>query len=116
MTGERMITVEMLCHRIVGLQPQELESWIGHAWVRPQGQPGAWLFQEIDVARVELIVEMRRELDLDEDAMPVVLSLLDQLYAERRRARLLCDAILREAPEDVRGRILAALAGEERKA
>lgn len=111
-----MITVEMLCRRVGGLRPEELESWIGHAWVRPQGHPGAWLFKEIDVARVELIVEMRRDLDLDEDALPVVLSLLDQLYAERRRTRRLCDAVLREAPEDVRGRILSALAGHQDRA
>jgi chaperone modulatory protein CbpM len=103
-----MITIEMLCARIEGLQPAELDRWIENQWVRPAGEPGHWLFQEIDVARVRLIRELRQELGLDEDAVPVTLSLLDQLYDARRRTRRLCAIIDRLAPDDLRQRIISA--------
>jgi chaperone modulatory protein CbpM len=75
------------------VQPAELERWVAETWVRPERRAGQMLFSEIDVARTRLLVELRDELRLDEDALPVVLSLLDQLYAARRRMRLLCEAI-----------------------
>lgn len=103
-----MITIEMLCARIEGLQPAELDYWIAHQWVRPAGGPGHWMFQEIDVARVRLIRELRQELGLDEEAVPLTLSLLDQLYDARRGARRLCDIIERLAPSDLRQKILSA--------
>jgi chaperone modulatory protein CbpM len=63
----------------------DIERWIVNAWVRPDGRIGAWSFQEIDVARIRLIRELRDELAVNEDALPVVLSLLDQLHDTRRR-------------------------------
>jgi chaperone modulatory protein CbpM len=108
-----MITIETLCVRVVGLDRTELERWIANEWVRPEGEAPAWLFREVDVARVRLIAELRGELHIDEEAMPVVLSLLDQLYATRRQMRALCDALQRVAPEDVRHSLLRALQATE---
>jgi len=62
----------------------------------------------VDVARVRLIAELR-ELRMDEEAMPVVLSLLDQLYAARRRMRLLQQAVDEAAPDAVRDRLRTLL-------
>ena len=59
------------------------------ALVRPEGGPGAWRFREIDVARVRLIVELRQEMWVEERTLPLVLSLLDQLYDARRAMRRL---------------------------
>lgn len=102
-----MITVEGLASQVSGLQPQELQRWIDLAWVRPEGQPGRWVFREIDVARVRLIVTLRVELQIAEDTLPTVLSLLDQLYDTRRQLRQLADAV-QAAPPDVRLVILDA--------
>lgn len=88
-----MITRERLLAMIGDVQPAELERWVEEEWVRPERQAGELLFNDIDVARTRLLVELRDELRLDEEALPVVLSLLDQLYAARRRMRLLCRAI-----------------------
>jgi chaperone modulatory protein CbpM len=84
-----MITVEMLCTEIEGLRQPDLERWIDRAWVRPDGGAGRYVFQEIDVARVRLILTLRDEMQVNEDALPVVLSLMDQLYDLRRRMRVL---------------------------
>jgi len=88
-----MITLERVCAMIGGLQRSELERWIAEDWVQPDRRGDEPVFDEIDVARVRLIVDLRRDLQLDEEALPVVLSLIDQLYAARRRMRLLCRAI-----------------------
>jgi len=104
-----MITIDTLIVTIAGLDRAEVEHWIAQDWVRPAGHQGAWLFGEIDVARLRLIRELRHELRLEEDALPVVLRLLDQLYDARRRLRRLCDAVDRTAPPEVCQAVLQAL-------
>jgi chaperone modulatory protein CbpM len=103
-----MIGFDSLLREIGALDAAELTLWIDSGWVRPEGEAGAWLFREVDVARVRLIVEMRRDLAIDADAVPVVLSLLDQLYGLRRELGALCGAIAVQ-PEPTRLAIAAAL-------
>ncbi len=88
-----MIGIDILITRISGLTQPDLERWIDNDWVRPHGASGAYQFQEIDVARVQLICELRDELCIDEEALPVVLQLLDELYAMRRQIHDLGDAL-----------------------
>jgi chaperone modulatory protein CbpM len=101
-----MITIETLTRTVIGLTHEDLRRWIDNAWVRPDGEPGQYRFHEIDVARLRLIVELRDDLGVDETALPVVLSLLDQLYETRRQMRRLCGVIETVVPEDLRGRLL----------
>ena len=82
-----MITIEVLLARVPDLPLQDLERWISNDWVRPDGRAGDYAFGEIDVARVQLIQELRDRLEINETALPVVLLLLDQLYDLRRRLR-----------------------------
>ena len=88
-----MIGVDTLMTQVSGLTAPDLERWIDNDWVRPHGTAGAYLFQEIDIARVRLICELRDELRIDEEALPVVLLLLDQLYGMRRQIHDLGDAL-----------------------
>lgn len=107
-----MITIETVVLTVAGLDRAELEHWIASAWVRPEGAAPAWRFREIDVARVRLLVELRHELRIDDEAMPVVLSLLDQLYATRRQVRRLGEALRAVAPKEVRRAVLERLERE----
>lgn len=83
-----MISLEALVVDTPGLDRGELERWIAEGWVRPDRAPSGWMFREIDVARLSLIRELLLDLRLAEDAMPVVLRLLDQLYDARRALRV----------------------------
>lgn len=94
-----MIPLERLLERFGELQRGELERWIAEDLVRPERSGTDILFGDIDLARVRLLIELRHELHLDEEALPVVMSLMDQLYATRRHMRLLVDALDRQAPE-----------------
>ena len=105
-----MITIDILVTQLSGLDRQDLERWISNQWVRPDRHAGDYVFREIDIARVRLIQELRDEMRVDEEALPVVLSLLDQLYDQRRRMRELCDALRRTAPEEVRRTLARYLA------
>ncbi len=97
-----MISFEVLVTQIPGLRRQDLERWIAQEWVRPEGPAGSYGFRAVDVARVRLIRELRYEMQVNEEALPVVLSLLDQLYDLRRRVRELGVAVGRTVPEDMR--------------
>jgi chaperone modulatory protein CbpM len=101
-----MITIEMLVQTVHGLNRDDLRRWIDNAWIRPDGTPGQYRFHDIDVARLRLIVELRDDLGVDESAMPVVLSLLDQLYETRRHMIRLRRVIETAVPEELRGRLL----------
>jgi chaperone modulatory protein CbpM len=91
-----MISIEAVVVSVAGLDRGEIERLIAQDFVRPDGEPGAWRFAEIDVARLRLIQELRSDLALEDEALPVVLSLIDQLYATRRHLRRL-RATLRDA-------------------
>jgi chaperone modulatory protein CbpM len=88
-----MIALEALLDQFSGLDRIELLRWVANRWVLPERQRGSWMFREVDVARVELILEIRREWALDEESMPLVLGLIDQVYALRRQLHRLCEAV-----------------------
>ena len=84
-----MITWDELI-RLGGCTHDELVRFVAESWVEPGADD---TFEEADVARVRLIVELRRDLAIDDEAMPLVLSLLDQVYTLRRQVRALCEQI-----------------------
>jgi chaperone modulatory protein CbpM len=96
-----MIDVELLFARFSSLDPKALDRWISMAWVRPEIGAQGYLFREIDVARVALIRDLTDGMRVEEDTLPLVLSLLDQLYDARRRHRELGDAIAELASEEL---------------
>ncbi len=105
-----MIGIDLLTAQLQGVDRQDIERWILLDWVRPNKEDGRYMFQAIDVARVRLIRELLDVMKLNEEALPVVLVLLDQLYETRRRMREVGDAITLLAPEELRLRLLAHLA------
>ena len=106
-----MIAFDELLVRLAPLERNELLRWVENRWVLPERRGAAFIFHEVDVARAELICEIRRDLAVDDEALPVVLGLLDQLYGLRRHMRRLCDAVAAQPPS-VREAIRRALPPE----
>jgi chaperone modulatory protein CbpM len=77
--------LEAVIELVPGVAAPEVQDWVARGWVLPQGSPPDWTFAEIDVARVRLIRDLRHDLGVEEDTLPLVLSLLDQVYDLRRR-------------------------------
>jgi chaperone modulatory protein CbpM len=90
------------------LDEAELTAWVARGWVQPEEAGTGWEFREIDVARVRLIRDLRREMEIGEEAVPVVLSLLDQVYELRGALRDVLRA-LETQPPAVRETVLAAM-------
>ncbi len=75
------------------LSQVELVHWVEQGWVVPDAEGTAYVFREIDVARVRLIHDLRHDMDLGEDAIPLVLSLLDQIYELRSQLKQALQAL-----------------------
>jgi chaperone modulatory protein CbpM len=103
-----MIQISAVVALFADLPEPELVAWIERGWVRPDPAETGWAFHEIDVARVRLIYDLHRGMSVQEDTIPLVLSLLDQVYDLRDRLRTVARAIEAQ-PEPVRGPILALL-------
>ncbi|MEJ0019777.1 MAG: hypothetical protein WDN25_25130 [Acetobacteraceae bacterium] len=86
----------------------ELVTWVERGWVIPDAAESGFEFHAIDVARVRLIHDLRRDMDLGEDAIPLVLSLLDQVYDLRGQLKAVLRAVEAQ-PADVRSAILAVM-------
>lgn len=76
-----------------------LEEFIERQWVRPRRKQSVWYFEEIDIARLELICHLTQDIEVNDEGMDVALSLLDQLYGLRAHMRKLTHAIAQQPPE-----------------
>jgi chaperone modulatory protein CbpM len=92
------------------LRLTELRTWVSEGWVRPALAEDGPLFDDLDVARIRLICDLREEMSLPADVVPTVLSLLDQVHGLRRELRLLAEAVARQ-PEATRTELLKAYKG-----
>ncbi len=88
-----MISLQTVCEVVSGVTEADLRHWLEQDWVRPDHRAGEPAFREIDVARICLIRDLHAELEVDEPTLPLVLSLLDQLYATRRQLRLVLETL-----------------------
>ena len=87
--------------RVERLTLKELRFWVREGWVRPAYSTTGALFDELDIARVQLLCELKKDMSLSTDALPVVLGLIDQLHQTRRDLLTLTKA-LESQPDDVR--------------
>jgi chaperone modulatory protein CbpM len=88
-----MMTIDDLLATISTLQRRDLECWISDELVVPQQDAGLLLFSDMECARIRFICTLSYELDIDSGTLPVVLSLLDQLYDTRQRLLSLTRAV-----------------------
>jgi chaperone modulatory protein CbpM len=101
----RSFTLTAVVETIPGLTADTLHGFLQHDWIRPARPHGEPAFSDADIARIRLILDLRATLDVEEETLPIVLSLLDQLYATRRQLRRVID----EAGPDIRDRLAVLL-------
>jgi chaperone modulatory protein CbpM len=76
-----------------GLAADELTVWIERRWLRPEHAGAKLELNQADRARIAMILEFRRDMAIDDEAMPVVLDLLDRLHAARAYIRSMIEAL-----------------------
>jgi chaperone modulatory protein CbpM len=103
-----MMRVDDLVEAISALQRSDLEAWIREELVTPRHEAGTLLFTDMECARVRLICTLQYELEIDAETLPVVMSLVDQLYDTRQRLLSLTAAVAAQ-DQAVQAAILAAI-------
>jgi chaperone modulatory protein CbpM len=104
-----MIRIDEIVEHVDVLQRSDLDLWISDALISPQEDAGILVFSEMECARIRLICTLHYELEIDSETLPVVLSLVDQLYRTRQNLLKLTAAVGAQ-DKAVQTAILAAIA------
>jgi len=102
-----MVNEEEVLLRITSVSAAQLRIWVSEQWVRPAGSDAGPVFNEADVARIRLVSMLHNELELGGEAIPVILSLIDQVHDLREQIRIISQAIDAQ-PSEIRSKLLAA--------
>ena len=100
--------------RIERLTLRELRIWVREGWVRPAYLEGGPVFDDIDIARLRLLCDLRKDMALPTDTLPVILTLIDHLHRTRRDLRRLTEALDEQSP-DVRRDVLKSVQSRNEK-
>ena len=80
-----MLTIEQLQVHL-NLDVGTLQLWIEEGWLLPRRAPDL-AFSEGDVARAQLILDLKREMGVNDEGIGIILSLVDQMHGLRRVLR-----------------------------
>ena len=61
-----------------GVNPEVIEQFINDEWVNPL-DPKELKLDEEDIARIQLIWELKKDLGVNDEAVPIILHLIDEL-------------------------------------
>ena len=103
-----MTTLDELLRLHGKLTAVHVERWVARGVLRPRSEADAWVFEQVDVARVRLLAELADDIGLDDDTVEVVVGLVDQVHTLRGQLGLLAQA-LAEQPPATREAIAAVL-------
>jgi chaperone modulatory protein CbpM len=103
-----MMRVDEIVQAIDALRRSDIDAWLGEQLISAQEGEGELVFSAMECARIRLICTLRYELEIDPESLPVVLSLVDQLYQTRQRLLSLAAAVAAQ-DEAVQAAVLAAL-------
>ncbi len=100
-----MITEVEILSRVRGVSTDQLHLWIAEEWVRPAHSGDGIVFSEVDIARVRLLATLCKELEVGDEAIPIILSLIDQVHDMHEQMRIIAGAIEAQ-PDNIRIDIL----------
>ena len=66
------------------LEGETLEAWVQDEWLVPSQSAGELTFSDADVARAQLIRDLRGDLGINDEGVAVILNLVDQVHGLRR--------------------------------
>jgi chaperone modulatory protein CbpM len=98
-----MLTERDIAAHVQHVTVRRLRVWVQAGWIRPAAKAEQG-FSEADMARAALIRDLEDKLGFDEEQVPVLLNLIDQIHGLRAELKTMLDA-LEELPEDVRATV-----------
>ena len=103
-----MTTLDELLRIHGRLSAIHVERWVARGLLRPASEGDHWIFEPVDVARVQLLADLTEQMGFDEESVETVVDLLDQVHTLRRQLHQLGVAIGRQ-PTETRESIAVAL-------
>src|SRR6266481_5900999 len=95
-----MIRVEEFLLR-ARLNQHALEAWVAAGWLVPPQTDPELVFSDVDLARAQLIRDLREDFGVNDEAVAVILHLVDQMHGLRRSMQGLLDEMhARGRPSD----------------
>lgn len=94
---------------IEDLSAQRLRGWLRARIIRPLQSERGNLYRDVDLARLVLLCDLGDSYQLDDEAMGLVMSLLDQVHELRAQMHCLVGAVAQE-PNEVRHRLREVIA------
>lgn len=85
-----------------------LSAFVSAEAVRPASGPQGACYTQVDIARLELLCDLTEGFELEEDALGLVVALVDRLHAAEADLAALMRVVAEEPPE-VRRRLAGAL-------
>jgi chaperone modulatory protein CbpM len=74
------------------IEAEELEKWCAEGWLLPLETESGREFSDVDLARAHFIRDLLK-LGVNQEGVPIVLDLVDQIHGLRRMTRDLMDAV-----------------------
>jgi chaperone modulatory protein CbpM len=112
-----MMTEVEVVARFRRLNSEVLARWIAVGWLKPQQGETGFLFDDADLARTHFLCDLRYDMELADDELAMILSLVDRLHGTRALLYAVTSAVHGQ-PEHIRDAILAkaaALLSEPRR-
>ena len=66
------------------VERQSLDAWITAGWLVPPQTEPELAFSDVDLARAQLIRDLRDDYGVNDEGVEVILHLLDQMHGMRR--------------------------------
>jgi chaperone modulatory protein CbpM len=87
-----MITVQEFLLRC-RVEHRSLEAWIAAGWLIPPQTEPELMFNDVDLARAQLIRDLREDFGVNDEGVSVILHLIDQMHGLRRSMHDLLDEL-----------------------
>jgi len=104
------LTEEETLDAVARLDRARLTRFVQTEVVRPAETGGQVVYRRVDIARLELLCDLCDDFGMDDDALGIVMDLVDQLHGTRGDLAALVRALEAEG-EEVRARVMARLRG-----
>ena len=108
-----MLTERDIVARVQHLTVTRLRVWVRQGWIRPAAKEKQG-FTEADMARAALIRDLEDKLGFDEEQVPVLLNLIDQIHGLRAELKTALQ-VLDKLPDDVRATLKVRKIGARRR-
>jgi chaperone modulatory protein CbpM len=96
-----MLSLEEFAVRM-RVEVETVRIWADEGWLHPRAEDPASAFSEIDLARAQLILDLKHDLGVNDEGIGVILDLLDQVHGLRQALRNV-GRVLASMPESAPG-------------